>query len=95
LFKKQDFNKLPMQKEWDHEIILVKDAPSELPGKVYPMTPKELEELDTFVKEGLETGKIRPSKLPYATPCFFIPKKDGSKRLVQDYRKVNQYMIKD
>ena len=27
--------------------------------------------------------------------CFYIPKKDGSLQLVQDYRKLNQVMIKD
>jgi len=28
-------------------------------------------------------------------PCFCIPKKDSFLRLVQDYRKLNQVMIKD
>ena len=28
-------------------------------------------------------------------PCFYIPKKDGLLWLVQDYRKLNQVMIKD
>ena len=28
-------------------------------------------------------------------PCFYILKKDGSLRLVQDYRKLNQVTIKD
>ena len=27
--------------------------------------------------------------------CFYIPKKDGLLQLVQDYRKLNQVMIKD
>src|SRR6266568_3679373 len=52
-------------------------------------------EWDTFLKEEQKSGKIRPSKSPYAAPCFFIKKKDGSCRLVQDYRKINQYTVKD
>jgi len=28
-------------------------------------------------------------------PCFYIPKKDSSLQLVQDYRKLNQVTIKD
>jgi len=35
------------------------------------------------------------SKSRYATPYFYIPKKDGSLQLVQDYRKLNQVTIKD
>ena len=35
------------------------------------------------------------SKSRYVAPCFYIPKKDSSLWLVQDYRKFNQVMIKD
>jgi hypothetical protein len=41
------------------------------------MTPVEQQALDEFVNEELKTGKIHPSKSPYAVPCFFIAKKDG------------------
>jgi len=35
------------------------------------------------------------SKLRYAVLCFYIPKKNSSLWLVQDYRKLNQVTIKD
>jgi len=35
------------------------------------------------------------SKLRYTVPCFYISKKDGSLKLIQDHRKLNQVMIKD
>jgi len=35
------------------------------------------------------------SKSRYAALCFYIPKKDSSLWLVQDYRKLNQVTIKD
>jgi len=35
------------------------------------------------------------SKSRYIALCFYIPKKDGSLWLVQDYRKLNQVTIKD
>jgi len=38
---------------------------------------------------------IKESKSRYAAPCFYIPKKDRSLQLVQDYRKLNQITIKD
>ena len=38
---------------------------------------------------------IVESKSRYVALCFYIPKKNGSLQLVQDYRKLNQVMIKD
>ena len=35
------------------------------------------------------------SKSRYMVSCFYIPKKDGSLQLVQDYRKLNQVTIKN
>ena len=59
------------------------------------MTPVEQEAVDQFVEDELKAGKIHESKSPYASPCFFITKKDGSCCLVQDYRKINAFMVKD
>jgi hypothetical protein len=95
MFKKKNFNKLPGRREWDHEINLAPDAPKELPAQNYRMTLVEQQALDEFINEELKTGKIRPSKSPYAAPCFFIAKKDGGRWLVQDYRKVNSHTVKD
>ena len=35
------------------------------------------------------------SKSRYTTLCFYIPKKDSSLQLVQNYRKLNQVIIKN
>ena len=35
------------------------------------------------------------SKSRYVASCFYIPKKDSSLQLVQDYRKLNQVIIKN
>jgi len=45
--------------------------------------------------EQLKAGLIMESKSRYVAPCFYIPKKDSSLQLVQDYRKLNQVTIKD
>ena len=94
MFSKESFDTLPSPKEWDHAIELI---PGEKPSncKVYPLSPSEQKELDSFLKENLETGRIRPSKSPIASPVFFIKKKDGSLRLVQDYRALNAITIKN
>jgi len=45
--------------------------------------------------EQLKTRLTVESKSRHTVPCFYIPKKDGLLCLVQDYRKLNQVMIKD
>ena len=63
--------------------------------KVYPLSVKEQKELDCFLDEHLKTRYIRPSKSPCAVPFFFVKKKDSSLRPVQDYRQLNEVIIKN
>jgi len=88
VFAKEDFDILPEHRKWDHAIELIPGAEPKS-SKVYPLSPLEQEELDAFLEKNLHTGRIRPSKSPIAAPVFFIKKKDGSLRLVQDYRALN------
>jgi len=74
---------------------LTEEALKELNAKAYVMTLKEEEALNLWLDEQLKAGLIVESKSRYAAPFFYIPKKDGSLRLVQDYRKLNQVTIKD
>jgi len=53
------------------------------------MTLKKEEALNQWLDKQLKAGLIVESKSRYVTPCFYIPKKDGSLWLVQDYRKLN------
>ena len=43
----------------------------------------------------MRKGYIRPSKSPQTLPVFFVGKKDGSKRIVIDYRNLNDQIIKN
>jgi hypothetical protein len=94
VFSETAFNSLPECRKWDHAIELERE-PS--PGfcKVYPMTLTEQTEMDTFLEEALATGRIRQSKSPLGAPVFFIKKKDGKLRFVQDYRALNAITRKD
>lgn len=94
IFEKESFDVLPDRKLWDHAIELVPEAETSK-CKVYPMSPIEQKALDEFIMENLATGRIRPSKSPMASPVFFVKKKDGSLCLVQDYRKLNAYTVKN
>jgi hypothetical protein len=45
--------------------------------KIYPMTREEDIALEDFVDEMVANRYIQPSKSPYASPFFFVKKKDG------------------
>jgi len=47
------------------------------------------------VEDQLRKGYIRPSKSPQMSPVFFVGKKDSSKRMVMDYRNLNDQTIKN
>ena len=59
-------------------------------GKVDLLSREEREEVREFVKEQLRKGYIQPLKSPQTVPVFFVGKKDGKKRMVQDYRYINE-----
>ena len=97
VFEKKEFDKLPERKPWDHAINLLpgRDDGKAMKGRVYSKTKQELEELNKFIDENLATGRIRESQSRFAAPFFFIKKKDGSLRPVQDYRRLNEITVKD
>src|SRR3981189_2735874 len=84
IFSEGAFDHLPKRRKWDHAIELHR-TPSPALRQVYPMSPKEQRELDAFLEEALATGHIQHSKSPIGAPVFFIKKKDGKLRFVQDY----------
>jgi hypothetical protein len=88
VFSKMAFDSLPERHKWDHTIEL-EHEPSPGFRKVYPMTLTEQTEMHAFLEEALATGHIWQSKSPLGAPVFFIKKKDGKLRFVQDYRALN------
>ena len=94
VFGKKQSERMPTRKLWDH-MIEVKEGFMPRKGKVYPLSREKREEVREFVKEQLWKGYIRPSKSPQTAPVFFVGKKDGKKRMVQDYRYLNEWMIKN
>ena len=63
--------------------------------KVYPLSREEREEVREFIKEQLRKEYIQPSKSPQMALVFFVGKKDGKKCMVQDYRYLNKWTIKN
>jgi len=48
-----------------------------------------------FIQEQLRKKYIRLSKLPQTAPVFFVGKKNGKKHIVQKYRYLNEWTIKN
>lgn len=94
VFSKPASERLPERKVYDHAIELVPDAKM-FHSRVYPIPPNEQAALDKFLKENAEKRYIRESKSPMASPFFFIKKKDGELRPVQDYCRLNEITIKN
>ena len=95
VFDKKTAERLPEHGVWDHAIDLKPDFVPESSAKTYPLSPAEDAELQMFLDENLAKGYIRPSKSPLSSPFFFVKKKDGKFRPVQDYRKLNAGTIKN
>ena len=64
-------------------------------GKVYPLSREEKEEVCEFIKKQLRKGYIRLSKSLQMALVFFVEKKDGKKRMVQDYQYLNEWAVKN
>ena len=69
------------------------DAPLMLNCKTYPLVEGQQKLLDGFIADHLKKGYIRRSNSPYPSPFFFVSKKDGKQRPVQDYCKLNKLTI--
>jgi len=76
-----------------YDIELSELVPARSPP--YRCAPPKTAVFKGMVNELLEKGLVRPSKSPYASPAFLVPKRDGGFRMVVDYRKVNAKVVFD
>jgi len=86
-FKKTVTTELGKAKGYTYTIQLkdyepVRQAP-------FSLTPPKAVIMRQHIQKLLDLDIIEPSRSPYASPCFLIPKKSGDMRLVVDYRRVN------
>src|SRR5712672_3716053 len=95
VFSEQEARQLPPHREYDHRIELRPDAPHVINSKVYTLSQSEQKILDEYLTDNLEKGYIVASSSRYGSPTFTVKKKDGTLRIVHDYRKLNEYTVLD
>ena len=89
VFSKKASEWMSTQKLWNHAIDIKKGFVLRK-GKVYLLSREKREEVCKFISEQLRKGYIRPSKLPQIALVFFVGKKNGKKKMVQNYRYLNK-----
>src|SRR6266550_4710657 len=57
VFERTTFDQLPPRRAWDHAIELIPGSKM-VDCKIYPLNPDEQKQLDEFLQEQLETGRI-------------------------------------
>ena len=85
-----DLGRIDIEK---HKIVLTDDQP--VAQRPYRQSIRDAEETDRQVKDLLAKGLIRESTSPYAAPVTLADKKDNTKRLCIDYRRLNHKTISD
>jgi hypothetical protein len=98
VFSEEDSQRFPPTRTWDHAINLKPGSPDSLNCKIYPTTPVEKVALKEWINEMEGKKYIRrcdPNKAYIMSSFFFINKKDGKRRPVQDYRPVNKMTERD
>ena len=94
VFGKKQSERMLTRKGWDYVIDVKKEfVPGK--GKVYPLLREKREEVKEFVKEQLRKGYIQLLKSLQTVLVFFVEKKDKKKRMVQDYRYLNEWTVKN
>jgi hypothetical protein len=92
IFSKEKAHHFPESRPWNYKIEM-KEGFEPKSFKNYNLHWQN--ELDKFLKKNLKKGYIQPSQSPMASPFFFVSKKNGKFQPCQDYRYLNNWMVKN
>jgi hypothetical protein len=86
---------VPPKRGVEHAIQL---TPGAVPPAARPLrhqSEKDAAVMKEYVEAGLRSGTLQPSTSPYGSMALIVKKKDGSPRVVIDYRALNEVTVKN
>lgn len=79
----------------EHRIELKPGSSIPTPRPLRHQSPKDAAAMRDYVQAGVESGQIRVSQSPYGSMALVVWKKDGTPRVVIDYRALNDVTVKN
>jgi hypothetical protein len=86
---------VPRKRGVEHAIQLVPGAVPPPARPLFHQSAKDAEVMREYVEAGLRSGTLIPSTSPYGSMALIVKKKDGTPRVVIDYRALNEVTIKN
>nr|ABA94837.1 retrotransposon protein, putative, Ty3-gypsy subclass [Oryza sativa Japonica Group] len=90
----EELTSMPPDREIEFAIELALGT-APIAKRPYRMAANELAEVKRQIEELESKGYVRPSSSPWGAPVLLVKKKDGSERMVIDYRALNEVTIKN
>ena len=86
--------RIPAKVPFQH-VIQIEDGTRPFRSPPYRMTAEQLVDLRNEIETYLDNEWVRPSQSPWGSPITYVPKKDNTRRLVFDYRRLNKATLPD
>lgn len=86
---------VPRKRGVEHAIQMM---PGSVPPPARPLrhqSEKDSAVMKEYVENGLKSGILQPSTSPYGSMALIVKKKDGTPRVVIDYRALNEVRVKN
>jgi hypothetical protein len=86
---------VPRKRGVEHAIQLLPGAAPPPARGLRHQSEKDAAVMQEYVENGLKSGVLQPSTSPYGSMALIVKKKDGSPRVVIDYRALNEVTVKN